>query len=146
MEWRLSQAQANTLFGSYESVTNEFRVASVWDKDDDRQDAGGNNVDALELSGSRVGYLTFLDNDVGQANVQSNWSASRGEWRVPQAFLGLPGAAGRSNLYLSGLPADTGQSAVLSDLTNRVYDSQLAKVSAAAAAAAPSRACSAARS
>ncbi|HRT05834.1 MAG TPA: hypothetical protein P5204_09050, partial [Kiritimatiellia bacterium] len=62
MEWRLSQAQANTLFGSYESVTNEFRVVSVWDKDDDRQDAGGNNVDALELSGSRVGYLTFLDN------------------------------------------------------------------------------------
>jgi len=132
MEWRLSQAQANTLFGSYESVTNEFRVVSVWDKDDDRQDAGGNNVDALELSGSRVGYLTFLDNDVGQANVQSNWSASRNEWRVPQAFLGLPGDVARSNLYLSGLPADTGQSAVLSDLTNRVYDSQLAKVSAAA--------------
>lgn len=132
MEWRLSQAQANTLFGSYESVTNEFRVVSVWDKDDDRQDAGGNNVDALELSGSRVGYLTFLDNDVGQANVQSNWSASRGEWRVPQVFLGLPGDAARSNLYLSGLPADTGQSTVLSDLTNRVYDSQLAKVSAAA--------------
>lgn len=132
MEWRLSQAQANTLFGSYESVTNEFRVVSVWDKDDDRQDAGGNNVDALELSGSRLGYLTFLDNDVGQANVQSNWSASRNEWRVPQVFLGLPGAAARSNLYLSGLPASTNDSAVLSDLTNRVYDSQLAKVSAAA--------------
>lgn len=132
MEWRLSQAQANTLFGSYESVTNEFRVVSAWDKDDDRQDAGGNNVDALELSGSRLGYLTFIDNDVGQANVQSNWSASRNEWRVPQVFLGLPGAAGRSNLYLSGLPADTGQSAVLADLTNRIYDSQLAKISAAA--------------
>ncbi len=132
MEWRLSQAQANTLFGSYESVTNEFRVVSVWDKDDDRLDAGDSNVDNLELSGARLGYVTFLDNDVGQANVQSNWSASRGEWRVPQVFLGLPGDAARSNLYLSGLPADTNSSTVLSDLTNRVYDSQLAKVSAAA--------------
>jgi hypothetical protein len=132
MEWLLSQAQANTLFGDYESVVNEFRIVSVWDKDDDRQDAGGNNVDALELAASRVGYLTFLDNDVGQANVQSNWSASRGEWRVPQVFLGLPGDAARSNLYLSGLPASTDDSAVLVDLTNRVYDSQLAKVSAAA--------------
>ena len=132
MEWRLSQAQANTLFGSYESVTNEFRVVSVWDKDDDRLDSGDNNVDNLELSGARVGYVTFLDNDVGQANVQSNWSASRGEWRVPQMFLGLPGDAARSNLYLSGLPASTNDGTVLADLTNRVYDSQLAKVSSAA--------------
>ena len=132
MEWRLSQAQANTLFGSYESVTNEFRVVSVWDKDDDRLDSGDNNVDNLELSSARLGYVTFLDNDVGQANVQSNWSASRNEWRVPQVFLGLPGAAARSNLYFSGLPASTNDGAVLADLTNRVYDSQLAKVSAAA--------------
>ena len=132
MEWRLSQAQANTLFGSYESVTNEFRVVSVWDKDDDRLDSGDNNVDNLELAGARLGYVTFLDNDAGQANVQSNWSASRGEWRVPQVFLGLPGAAGRVNLYLSGLPASTNDGTVLGDLTNRVYDSQLAKVSAAA--------------
>lgn len=132
MEWRLSQAQAATLFGSYEGVTNEFRVASVWDKDDDRLDSGDNNVDNLELTNARVGYLTFIDNDVGMANVQSNWSASRGEWRVPQAFLGLPGDAARSNLYLSGLPASTDDGTVLAELTNRVYDSQLAKVSAAA--------------
>ena len=132
MEWRLSQAQANTLFSSYESITNEFSVASVWDQDDDRQDAGGNNVDNLELANARVGYLTFLDNDVGAASVQSNYSASRATWTVPRVYLGLPGAAGRTDLYLSGLPADTGASAVLSDLTNRVYDSQLAQVSAAA--------------
>ncbi len=132
MEWRLTQAQAATLFGSYESITNEFRVASVWDKDDDRQDAGGNNIDNLELTNSRVGYLTFLDNDVGQANVQSNWSVSRTNWSVPKVYLGLPGDAARSNLYVSGLPSDTNSSTVLAELTNRVYDSQLAKVSAAA--------------
>ena len=132
MEWQLAQSQANSLFGSYESVTNEFRVVSVSDKDDDRQDTGGNNVDSLALTNARLGYLTFIDNDVGQANVQSNWSASRSEWRVPQVFLGLPGDAARSNLYLSGLPASTNDGTVLADLTNRVYDSQLAKVSAAA--------------
>lgn len=132
MEWRFGTNQAATLFNSYESVTNEFRVVSVWDKDDDRLDAGDNNVDNLELASARVGYVTFLDNDVGQANVQSNWSVSRGEWRVPQVFLGLPGDAARSNLYLSGLPASTNDGTVLADLTNRVYDSQLAQVSAAA--------------
>ncbi|HQF20806.1 MAG TPA: hypothetical protein PLT37_06130 [Kiritimatiellia bacterium] len=132
MEWQLAKSQANLLFQDYESITNEFRIVSVWDKDDDRQDAGGNNCDNLELTNARVGYLTFIDNDVGQANVQSNWSASRGEWRVPQVFLGLPGDAARSNLYLSGLPASTNAGAVLGNLTNRVYDSQLAKVSAAA--------------
>ncbi len=132
MEWRFGTNQAATLFNSYESVTNEFRVVSVWDKDDDRLDAGDNNVDNLELSSARLGYVTFLDNDVGQANVQSNWSVSRGEWRVPQVFLGLPGAAARSNLYLSGLPASTNDGTVLADLTNRVYDSQLAQISAAA--------------
>ncbi|MGD9612726.1 MAG: hypothetical protein AB7V22_07465 [Kiritimatiellia bacterium] len=132
MEWRFGTNQAATLFSSYESVTNEFRVASVWDKDDDRLDSGDSNVDNLELAGARLGYVSFIDNDVGQANVQSNWSVSRDEWRVPQVFLGLPGAAARSNLYLSGLPASTNDGTVLADLTNRVYDSQLAKVSAAA--------------
>ncbi|MGD9781598.1 MAG: autotransporter-associated beta strand repeat-containing protein [Kiritimatiellia bacterium] len=132
MEWLLSQSQANTLFGSYESVTNEFRVVSAWDQDDDRLDAGDNNVDNLELTNARVGYLTFIDNDVGMSSVQSNYSATRTTWTVPKVYLGLPGDAGHSNLYFSGLPADTGESAVLSDLTNRVYDSQLAQVSAAA--------------
>ena len=132
MEWQMAKSQAALLFQDYESITNEFRIVSVWDKDDDRQDAGGNNIDNLELAGVRLGFLTFLDNDVGAPNVQSNWSASRGEWRVPQVFLGLPGDAARSNLYLSGLPASTDDSAVLADLTNRVYDSQLAKVSASA--------------
>ena len=132
LEWTFGQAQANALFVSYESLTNEFRIASVWDKDDDRQDAGGANVDSLELANARIGYLTFLDNDVGQANVQSNWSVARAGWIVPQVFLGQPGDAARSNLYLGGLPADTNSGAVLADLTNRVYDSQLAKVSAAA--------------
>ena len=132
MEWRLESSQAATLFNSYESVTNEFVVASVWDKDDDRQDAGGNNNDNLELTNARVGYLTFIDNDVGAATVQSNYSSSRATWTVPKVYLGLPGDAARSNLYVSGLPSDTGQSAVLADLTNRVYDSQLAQVSAAA--------------
>ena len=132
MEWLLAESQADTLFGSYESVTNEFRVVTVADKDDDRQDAGGNNVDSLALTNARLGYLTFLDNDVGQANVQSNYSATRATWTVPKVYWGLPGDAAASNLYLSGLPADTGQGATLSDLTNRIYDSQLAKVSAAA--------------
>jgi autotransporter-associated beta strand protein len=134
MEWRLSQAQAATLFGDYESVVNEFRVVSVWDKDDDRQDAGGNNVDNLELTGARLGYLTFLDNDVGQANVQSSYSAARTNWNIPKVYLGLPGDAAASNVLINGAAAlDTNVgTAVLADLTNRVYDSQLAKVSAAA--------------
>ena len=134
MEWRLSQAQAATLFGSYESVTNEFRVASVWDKDDDRQDAGGNNNDNLELTNARVGYLTFLDNDVGQANVQSSYSAARTNWNIPKVYLGLPGAAAASNALVNGAAMlDTNVGTVaLADLTNRVYDSQLAKVSATA--------------
>ena len=134
MTWQLSKTQADTFFSTYESVTNEFRIVSVWDKDDDRQDASSNNVDNLELTNSRVGYLTFIDNDVGQANVQSNWSVSRGEWRVPQVYLGLPGDAGRSNLLANAatILADTNSGAVLASLTNRVYDSQLARVSAAA--------------
>jgi hypothetical protein len=119
MEWRLSQAQANTLFGSYESVTNEFRVVSVWDKDDDRQDAGGNNVDALELSGSRLGYLTFLDNDVGQANVQSNWSASRANARAA-CFLGCGRCRPQQSLTASATRPE--HRAVRP--TNRVYDSR----------------------
>lgn len=132
MEWRFATNQAATLFSSFESVVSEFRIVSVWDKDDDRQNAGGNNIDNLELTDARIGYLTFIDNDVGAANVQSSWSPSRSEWRVPKIYLGLPGDVGASDLYVSGLPLDTGQSAVLANLTNRVYDSQLAKVSAAA--------------
>ncbi len=132
MEWTFDTNQAAMLFNSYESSTNEFRIVSTWDKDDDRHDSGDANVDNLELADSRIGFVTFIDNDVGMANVQSNWSASLGEWRVPRVFLGLPGDAGRSNLYLSGLPADTNSGTVLANLTNRVYDSQLARVSSAA--------------
>ena len=134
MTWQLSKTQADTFFSTYESMTNEFRIVSVWDKDDDRQDASSNNVDNLELTNARVGYLTFIDNDVGQANVQSNWSVSRNEWRVPQIYLGLPGDAGRSNLLANAdtVLADTNSGAVLASLTNRVYDSQLAGVSAGA--------------
>jgi hypothetical protein len=134
MEWLLSKSQADSFFNTYESVTNEFRVVSVWDKDDDRQNAGGTNVDNLELTNARVGYLTFIDNDVGMANVQSNWSVSRSTWSVPKVYLGLPGDAGRSNLLINGatILADTNAGAVLASLTNLVYDSQLAKVSAAA--------------
>ena len=131
MVWTLAKSQADSLFTSYESVTNEFRVSAVTDKDDDRHDGSDNNLDNLSTS-FRIGYLTFIDNDVGLPNVQSNWSVSRGEWRVPQVFLGLPGDAARSNLYLSGLPASTNDGTSLANLTNRVYDSQLAKVSAAA--------------
>ncbi len=131
MVWTLAKSQADTLFGSYESVTNEFRVSAVTDKDDDRRDGSDNNIDNLSTN-YRIGYLTFIDNDVGLPNVQSNWSVSRGEWRVPQVFLGLPGDAARSNLYLSGLPASTNDGTVLANLTNRIYDSQLAQVSVAA--------------
>lgn len=129
MEWKISLEQAHTMFNTYESESNLVQIVSVWDKDDDRHNADGHNVDALELANARLGFLTFIDNDVGQPNVQSSWSASRGAWCVPQVFLGLPDAAARSNLYLSGLPVNTGESAVLANLTNRVYDSQLAKVS-----------------
>ncbi len=132
MEWLFAKSQADTLFSSYEGITNEFRIASVWDKDDDRLDSGDNNVDNLELTNARIGYVTFIDNDVGMPNVQSNYSETRTNWTVPKVYLGLPGDASRSNLYTGGLPADTGESAVLANLTNRVYDSQLAEVSAAA--------------
>ena len=134
MEWRFGTNEAATLFNSYENVTNEFSIASVWDTDDDRQDALGNNVDNLELAGARVGYVTFLDNDVGQPLVQTNWSVSRTNWTVPKIYLGLPGDAARSNLLINGnlVLADTNAGAILANMTNRVYDSQLAKVSATA--------------
>ena len=134
MEWTFADTQANTLFASYESVTNEFRIVSVWDKDNDRLDAGNNNLDNLELTNARLGYVTFIDNDTGQANVQSNWSTARTNWSIPKVYLGLPGDAASSNLLINGdtVLADTNSGAVLSSLTNRVYDSQLAKASAAA--------------
>ena len=134
MEWQISQAQATTFFNDYENVTNEIRIVSVWDKDDDRQDASGNNVDALELTNSRLGYMTFVDNDVGLPNVQSNWSVARTNWSIPKMYLGLPGDGARSNLLINGdtVLANTNAGAVLANLTNRVYDSQLAKVTAAA--------------
>ena len=132
MEWRISQAQANTFFNDYENITNEIRIISVWDKDDDRQDVNGNNVDALELTNARLGFMTFVDNDVGQPNVQRSYSAARSSWTVPQVFLGLPGDVARSNLLINGdtVLANTNAAAVLANLTNRVYDSQLAKVTA----------------
>ena len=113
MEWQISLEQAHAMFNTYESESNLVQIVSVWDKDDDRHNADGQNVDALELTNARLGFLTFIDNDVGQPNVQSSWSASRGAWCVPQVFLGLPDAAARSNLYLSGLPVNTGESACL---------------------------------
>ncbi len=105
---------------------------SSWDKDDDRQDGSTNNIDNKQLANSRLGYVTFIDNDVGQANVQSNWSVSRTNWSIPKVYIGLPGDASRSNLLINGATvlADTNSGAVLSSLTNRVYDSQLAKASA----------------
>ncbi|HRX05514.1 MAG TPA: hypothetical protein P5306_00325 [Kiritimatiellia bacterium] len=134
MEWLLSQSQAGTLFADYESITNEFRVATVWDKDDDRQDAGGNNVDRMALTNARLGYLTFIDNDVGQANLQHSYSTAITNWSIPKIYLGLPGDPASSNVLINGeLMLDTNVgTAVLADLTNRVYDSQLAAVSAAA--------------
>ncbi len=133
MEWRFSTTQASTLFSTSEGLSNEFQVVSVWDKDDDRLDASSNNNDNLELANARIGYLTFIDNDVGQANVLNSYSAAKTNWNIPKVFWGLPGDSGSSNLYLSGLadgPTNQ-QRTVLADLTNRIYDSQLAKVSAA---------------
>jgi autotransporter-associated beta strand protein len=133
MVWTLSKTQADTFFNSYESTVNVFRVVSVWDKDDDRQDGAGNNIDNKELAGARLGHLTFIDNDVGQPNVQSSYSAARTNWNIPKVYLGLPAAAS-SNLLVNGesvLDTNVGTVA-LANLTNRVYDSQLAKVSAAA--------------
>jgi hypothetical protein len=134
MEWTFDKSQATTMFNSYEGVTNTFTVVSVWDKDADRWDGSSNNVDALELTNSRLGYLTFIDNDVGQANLQSSYSVARTNWNIPKIYLGLPGDAGRSNVLINAdvVLADTNANAVLASLTNRVYDSQLAKVSAAA--------------
>lgn len=134
MEWQFAQSQANTLFDSYESVVSEFRIVSVWDKDDDRQDGSGNNIDNLELADARIGYLTFIDNDVGAANVQSSYSAARTNWNIPKVYLGLPGDPAASNTLINAATVlDTNVGTVaLTDLTNRVYDSQLAKVSAAA--------------
>ena len=129
MEWKISLEQAHTMFNTYESESNLVQIVSVWDKDDDRHNADGHNVDALELANARLGFLTFIDNDVGQPNVQSSWSPAKDEWRVPKVYLGLPG---ENDCYYSGRPLSTNAAAVLSDLTNRVYDSQLAKVSAAA--------------
>ena len=134
MEWTFSKSQAESLFASSESVANEFRVVTAWDKDDDRQDAGGGNIDNKELANVRLGYVTFLDNDTGQPNLQRSYSAARTNWAIPKIFLGLPGAASRSNLLINGdamLDTNVGTT-VLANLTNRVYDSQLAKVSAAA--------------
>ncbi|NCA81874.1 MAG: hypothetical protein EOM72_03925 [Opitutae bacterium] len=135
MVWTLSKTQADAFFNDYESTVNVFRVSSVWDKDDDRQDAAGNNIDGKELADSRLGGLTFIDNDVGMANVQSNYSEARTNWSVPRVFLGLPGDATRSNLLINGdtvLDTNASLSAVLANLTNRVYDSQLAKVASSA--------------
>ncbi|MDD4340669.1 MAG: hypothetical protein PHO14_00375, partial [Kiritimatiellae bacterium] len=134
MEWQFARAQANTLFDSYESVVSEFSIVSVWDKDDDRQDIGGNNIDNLELADARIGYLTFIDNDVGAPNVQSSYSTTRTNWNIPTVYLGLPGDPAASNTLINGaavLDSNVGTVA-LADLTNRVYDSQLAKVSTAA--------------
>ena len=135
MIWTLSKSQADAFFNDYESTVNVFRVLSVWDKDDDRQDAATNNIDAKELADSRLGGLTFIDNDVGMANVQSNYSEARTNWSVPRVFLGLPGDATRSNLLINGataLDTNASLSAVLANLTNRVYDSQLARVASSA--------------
>ena len=134
LEWTFSLGQAAALFNDYEGVINEFRIVSVWDKDDDRQDGTGINIDNLELSNVRIGYVTFIDNDVGQPNIQSSWSPARSNWAIPRIYLGLPGAATRSNLLINGdtVLADTNSPAQLASLTNRVYDSQLAKVTAAA--------------
>jgi len=132
MEWTLSSSKAQEFFNDYESVTNQFRVVSTWDKDDDRQDGIGDNVDNLELAQSRLGYLMFIDNDVGQPKLQSSWSGSRTNWNVPKIYLGMPGDSAHSNLLINGdiVLADTNSNAVLTDFTNRVYDSQLAEVSA----------------
>lgn len=132
MVWTLSKDQATTFFSSYESVVNVFRVGSVWDKDNDRHDSGGNNIDRLQLANARIGHLTFIDNDVGLPNLQSSWSVARTNWNIPKIYLGLPGDAGASNVLINAdvaLP-NTNAAASLAILTNRVYDSQLAKVSA----------------
>ncbi len=131
MEWVFSLAQADTLFNDYESVANEFRIVSVWDKDDDRQDALGNNIDAMELADARVGYVTFIDNDVGQPNLQSSYSTARTNWNIPKLYLGPPGETSSNLLINAAEVLDTNVGSVaLGNLTNRVYDSQLAKVSA----------------
>ena len=133
MEWSLGLSQAQEFFNSYEGVTNEIRIVSVWDKDDDRQDVGGNNIDALELTNARLGYVTFIDDDVGQPNVQSNYSEARSSWCVPQVFLGTLGDMNHNRLDpASTVLANTNSSAVIANLTNIVYDSQLAKASAEA--------------
>jgi autotransporter-associated beta strand protein len=132
MVWTLGKAQAETFFNDYESVVNVFRIASVWDKDNDRHDSEGNNIDNKELANARIGHLTFLDNDVGLPNLQSSWSVARTNWNIPKIYLGLPGDAGASNVLINAdvaLP-DTNAAASIAILTNRVYDSQLAKVTA----------------
>jgi len=133
MEWTLATSKASEFFEDYESLTNQFRIVSTWDYDDDRHDAGDNNIDNKELAESRLGYLTFLDNDVGQPNLQSSWSVSKDRWNIPKIYIGLPGDAGNSNILINGdiVLADTNSDALLSDMTNRVYDSQLAESSAA---------------
>ncbi|NLG34232.1 MAG: hypothetical protein GX548_02640, partial [Lentisphaerae bacterium] len=132
MVWTLTKAQADTFFDDYESVVNVFRISSVWDKDDDRHDGLGNNIDRRELANVRIGHLTFLDNDVGQANLQSSWSIARTNWNVPTLYLGDSGDLFASNVLINADVAmpSTNAAANLAIMTNRVYDSQLAKVSA----------------